>query len=102
MKRHFKSVQLILCVGLLVFVACRSAKNPQGQIFNNKQLVETSGKCEPKVRYYIDKMKGVSDGREVSANTEIVIDPAAKRISLTTEPPDQGKVSFDIEIESIG
>jgi hypothetical protein len=100
MKRRFKSVQVILCVGLFMFVACRSTRSPQGEISNNKELVETSDKCEQKVKYYIDKIKGVRDGQEVSANTELVIDPAAKLITLTSEPPNQGKVSFDIQIES--
>jgi hypothetical protein len=101
MKSNFKSVQVIPIAGLFVFVACRSTKGLKGQNSGSKQLVEMVGKCEQKVKYYIEKMKGFRSGDEVITNTAIVIDPAAKLISLTSEPPNREKVNFDTEIESV-
>jgi hypothetical protein len=38
---------------------------------------------------------------DVKVVTEIIINPSARVISLTSEPPEQGKVSFETVIESI-
>jgi hypothetical protein len=38
---------------------------------------------------------------DVKILTEIIINPSTRVISLTTEPPERGKVSFDTVIESI-
>jgi hypothetical protein len=84
-----------------MFVGCKSTKGLQRQISSGKPPVETAGKCEQKIKYFIEKMKDIRNGEEVSANTEIVIDPAEKLIRLTSEPPDQKKVNFDTEIESV-
>ena len=101
MKRNYTGLRTMFSLGLLVLMACRSTKPTQVDLSSNKKLrPELAGKCEQTVRYYIEKLREVNSGQEVNANTQIVINPSAKLISLTSEPPGQEKVNFDTNIES--
>ena len=102
MKRNYTGLRTMFSLGLLVFMSCRSTRPTEIDLSNNKKLMpELAGKCEQTVRYYIEKLREINSGQEVNANTQIVINPSAKLISLTSEPPGQDKVNFDTNIESV-
>lgn len=100
MKRNRIRYQVVLTIVLLVFIACKSVKPSQEQVSTKEQVTETTGMCEQTIKYYIDKFVMIKDGQEINVPTVIVVHPKAKFIGLTSEPPNQGKVSFDTEIES--
>ncbi|OQP61062.1 hypothetical protein A3860_04920 [Niastella vici] len=86
-------------MSLIVNCACKSAKVSKGQPSNNIQTA-ASGKCDQVIKYYSEKATG-KDGNETTFNTEIIIDPSAKVISLASSPPNQEPVKFNMKIESI-
>lgn len=89
-----------LFVTLVSLGACKSSKIHKGQVLDSKQDGNTTSICDQAIRYYANKLKMTNGGQEVDVNTELLISPSTKLISLTSTPPNQEKVSFDTVIES--
>lgn len=87
----------LLAIGLLLFSACKSTKPPQTQAAGQ---TASTGKCDQTIKYYSEKIK-TTTGEETSFNTEIIINPQNRLINLVSEPPNQEKVAFTVEIERI-
>src|SRR5690349_15890553 len=100
MKQNTTLFQATLLATLIFWGACKSTKISNGQVLNSKQVVETTSKCDQTIRYYADKLKTVNGEQETNSNTEIVINPSTKLISLTSEIPNHEKVNFETVIES--
>jgi len=56
--------------------------------------------CGKTIKYTASKLLG-PNGEEITAPTEITINPTTKIITLESAPPDQEKVLFETQIESI-
>lgn len=56
--------------------------------------------CSKTIKYTTNKLLG-PNGEEITAPTEITINPTTKVITLESAPPDQEKVLFETQIESI-
>jgi hypothetical protein len=56
--------------------------------------------CSKTIKYTANKLLG-PNGEEITAPTEITINPTTKVITLESAPPDQEKVLFETQIESI-
>lgn len=56
--------------------------------------------CSKIIKYTANKLLG-PNGEEITAPTEITINPTTKVITLVSTPPDQEKVLFETQIESI-
>jgi len=56
--------------------------------------------CNKTIKYTTNKLLG-PNGEEITASTEITINPTTKIITLESAPPDQEKVLFETQIESI-
>ena len=91
---------VLCCLGLFMVVACRPTRNSSGDAAPVDRL-DASNVCSQKIKYYVSKIKSVENGEEVSANTELIIDPTSKTMTLSSKPPNQERVKFVIQIESI-
>jgi len=100
MEKNTISLLAALFVTLVFFCACKSTKIYKEQVSNSEQVVRATSICDQAIRYYANKLKMVNGGQEVNADTEILINPSNKLISLTSTPPNQEKVSFDTVIGS--
>lgn len=56
--------------------------------------------CSKTIKYTTNKLLG-PNGEEITAPTEITINPTTKVITLESAPPDQEKVLFETQIESM-
>jgi hypothetical protein len=101
MKQNNTLLQAAFVASLIFWGACKSTKISDGNVSNSKQVVKTTSKCDQTIKYYVDKVKMANDGQETIANIEIVINPSVKLISITSESPNEERVSFDTEVESI-
>lgn len=100
MRKKFAGLQVIVSVGLLVFGACKLPRSSQGKVAGGKEIApERANRCDQKVRYYSEKLRVGESSEEANILSEIVIDPIAKTINVASEPPNQAKVNFNIEIE---
>lgn len=102
MKQNTKLLKVLMGIGVVGWVACKPAQVSQSQATNAIKAPKTIDLCNQTIKYYADNIKSVSAGEEleVSANTEITINPSAKIISILSEPPNQDKVSFNTVIEN--
>ncbi|THU40480.1 hypothetical protein FAM09_11505 [Niastella caeni] len=91
-------LHLILGTALILFSACKSTKVAQAQNGNQSKAISS---CDQTIKYYSEKIRMVNSGQEKSFNTEITINPSDKLINISSEPPEQEKVSFNVVIEGI-
>jgi hypothetical protein len=99
MKQRIILLQVTLCIGVLFFSACKSAKITREQTATQKKTEIST--CDQVIKYYSELIRMTNGEPDVKVLTEIIVNPSARVISLTTEPPERGKVSFDTVIESI-
>jgi len=86
----FRFVAILL---LFTITACKHSKVLQ----NNKPAEKNM--CDQTIRFYSDKIKELNSSQEISANSEIVINPSTNIISVSTEFNGE-KDSFEMEVES--
>lgn len=98
MKRRTSLLPITLCIGVLFFSACKSAQITRETATQNKAAIST---CDQVIKYYSELIRMTNGEPDVKVMTEIIINPSGRVISLTSEPPEQGKVSFETTIESI-
>lgn len=99
MKQRITPLPVALGIGVLLFLGCKATKVNQKQT-TKQNKVEVS-MCGQTIKYYSELIKMTNGQPDVNANTEIIINPSAKLITLTSEPPNQDKVSFDTVIEHL-
>jgi hypothetical protein len=99
MQQRITLFQLVLCISILFFSACKSAKVTHAQK-NNQNQVEIN-MCDQTIKYYSELIKMTNGQPDVNINTEITINPSTRIIKLASEEPDKGKGGFDTLIESI-
>lgn len=100
MKLHFKLVTVLFAIVAGSAPACKSTKTSAGQTVQSAAATEAPNVCDQTIRYYANKLKAPNNGQEITANTEILINPSAKLISVLAEPPGQSRVEFSTVIES--
>lgn len=73
-----------------------------GKIFLEKSQSIDNNVCAKVIKYQINKIAVLSDGKEYKTDVKIVIDPSQKKIHLTSESEKKKKtISFITEITSI-
>jgi hypothetical protein len=80
-----------------IFMVASSFSSDKTFLSKNNQESEICGKT---IKYTTNKLIG-PNGEEISALTEVTINPTTKIITLESTPPDQEKVLFETQIESI-
>jgi hypothetical protein len=98
MQQRITLFQLVLCISVLFFSACKSTKITRETATQNQPEI---GTCDQVIKYYSELIRMTNGEPDVKVITEVIINPSSKVISLTSEPPEQGKVSFETIIESI-
>jgi hypothetical protein len=96
MKQKPHMLLLVLGLALSLHPACKSSKATQAQTGNQTE----AGKCGQTIKYYCEKVK-MPGGEELNFHTEITVNPTSRLISLSSEPPNNEKVTFTIVIESV-
>lgn len=93
MNTNFKKINVLFGIFLLSssFVVDRTV-----MVKNNSE----SEICAQTIKYSTSNFVG-PNGEEISAPTELTINPITKIITLESAPPDQEKVLFDTQIESV-
>ena len=72
-------------------------------ILNQRATVEDKAEsemCGKTIKYSTNKLLG-PNGEGINAPTEVTINPTTKIITLESTPPDQEKVLFETQIETI-
>lgn len=100
MKTNLRLFKLTLLAMLTFLVSCKVAKNVQIQTPSATQTLPIINKCDQPIKYYSEKIIVLKGGPVEYANTEIVINPLTKNISLNCTPLNQSKTSFNTFIES--
>lgn len=93
MKTNFNKIIALLSIFLVA----------SSFILNQAAPVENQAEneiCSKTIKYTTNKLLG-PNGEEITAPTEITINPTTKVITLESAPPDQEKVLFETQIESI-
>lgn len=101
MKTCSYYIRTIILGTLAFFGACTSTRIAQQKSSISTELSEAARSCSQTIKYYSDKIKISFGAQEVSVKSEIVINPSQKTITVTSEPPNQQRVSFITIIESI-
>jgi hypothetical protein len=99
MQQRITLLQVILCIGVLFFSACKSTRVNQKQITRQNQV--EINMCDQTIKYYSELIKMTNGQPDVNINTEIIINPSTRILSLSSEEPEKGKGGFDTVIESI-
>jgi len=99
MNQRITPLPVVLGIGVLLFLACKATKVNQIQT-TNQNPVEIS-MCDQTIKYYSALLRMTNGQPDVNVKTEVIINPSAKLITLTSEPPNQDKVSFDTVIEHL-
>lgn len=87
----------LLAFTTIVLSGCTSSRKSQ----NTNQSNQKTSICDKTVRYIIEKIKMIEGGNEIKVHAEITIDPFTKNINLYADDPENGKKTFDTQIESI-
>ncbi|WP_316844345.1 hypothetical protein [Pedobacter psychrodurus] len=93
MKPNFNKLLLLLSI----FLVASSFMLNQATPVENKAESEICGKT---IKYTASKLLG-ANGEEVTAPTAVTINPTTKIITVESTPPDQEKVLFETQIETI-
>jgi len=93
MKTSFNKL-IVLCI---IFLFSNSVITAQTLPAKNKSEGEI---CSKTIKYSAEKILG-PNGEDIAALTEVTINPTTKVITLESAPPDQEKVLFETQIESI-
>jgi hypothetical protein len=94
MKQKVTPLLILIC--FISISACKSAHPSQS--FLSKEAFGTASKCDQAIRYYSQKI--ISRGETINVNMEVVINTAAKVISLKSEDPNGEKDAFNTIIEN--
>ncbi len=101
MKIFSTTSQAFMFVGLIFFGACKPAKVNQAITNNLAQDPVAVNMCDQTIKYYSEKVKVKKTGEEIAAQSEFIINPIAKTISINSYVPSESeRKSFTTIIES--
>lgn len=100
--RYLNRTLPLILLTVLTLLACHSSRksaNATGKTAADSAPASTSI-CQETVKFRVEKLQEIQSSQSMEAATEIIVYPAAKKITMSVDAPGQGKELFEMSVEN--